>query len=162
MIKWMYPGTFDPITLGHLDIIERAARMVDVLCIAIMENNTKRCDFSPVERKIYIEKACAHIPNVRVYIGEGLTAEYAKKLECCALVRGIRAVVDYEYELALATSNMRIYPDLETLLLVSKPEYSFLSSSIAKEVARYDGDISGFLPQVICQDVKQRLKNKDI
>ena len=157
----MYPGTFDPITYGHLDIIERAAKMYDILYVAIMKNPNKKCEFSEEERKHLIEKCVKDMPNVRVVIGQGLTIDLARKLECQALVRGIRAVVDYEYELSLATSNMRVNPTIETVFLVSKPEYSFLSSSIAKEVAQYGGDITSFIPSAIHEDVLDRLRKND-
>lgn len=156
----MYPGTFDPITLGHLDIIERAAKLADVLVVAIMENPRKVCEFTAKERKELIEKACRHIPNVEVYIGKGLSIDFAKEKKCQILVRGIRAVADYENELAFATSNRHICPEIEVVLLVAQAKYSFLSSSIAKEVARHRGDIRGFIPENILEDVSHRLRGK--
>jgi len=157
----VYPGTFDPITVGHLDIIERASTMFDKLYVAIMDNPRKNCEFSVAERKEMIEKCIKKLANVEVVVGDSLTIQLARELNAVALVRGIRAVADYEYELSLATSNMRIDPEIETILLVAKPEYSFLSSSIAKEVAMYGGDISGFIPEAIEKEVSARLKKKD-
>ena len=135
MIKAIYPGTFDPITVGHLDVIERAAKIYDQLIIAVMENRSKTCTFSKEERKAMIEKCCSKIPNVKVVIGEGLTVDLAAKHKCKVIVRGIRAVSDYESELALATANLNLNDSIETVLMVAKPELSFLSSSIAKEIA---------------------------
>ncbi len=157
MTKAMYPGTFDPITNGHMDIIDRASRMFDELVIAIMQNPRKSCTFTLDERIAMIEKCVANYPNIKVCYGEGLTVSLAHQLECKVLVRGIRAVADYEYELAQATSNMMLNNEIETVFLVSKPEFSFLSSSIAKEVAMFKGDISNFIPQAIQEDVKNKL-----
>lgn len=157
MTKALYPGTFDPITKGHMDIIERASKVFDELIIAIMVNPRKNCTFLASERKILIEKCIKDYKNVKVIIGEGLTVNLAKSLNCKVLVRGIRAVTDYEYELAQATSNMILNNEIETTFFVAKPEYSFLSSSIAKEIAMFEGDISNFIPKAIMNDVKSRL-----
>ena len=160
MTKVMYPGTFDPITKGHLDIIQRAAKMYDEVIVTIMVNPRKTCTFNEEERKNLIEKCVKDYPNVKVLVGDGLTVQLAKKLGCKALVRGIRAVADYEYELAQATTNMMLESDIETVFLVAKPEYSFLSSSIAKEIAMFDGDISGLIPESIHEEVLDRLYRK--
>ena len=156
-MKGLYPGSFDPITIGHLDMIERASRICDELVIVIMQNPTKSYAFTENERKELIEKCISHLPNVSVEIGSGLTIDYAKKHDCNAIIRGIRAIADYEYELSMATSNMKLNPSIETILLVAKPEYSFLSSSIAKEVAHYGGDLSSFVPEIIAEDIEKRL-----
>ncbi len=157
MNRALYPGTFDPITIGHLDIIKRAARLYDEVIVAIMHNPKKHCTFSPEERKVLIEKCLYDLPNVKVVIGEGLTVKLAKASDCQVLVRGIRAIADYEYELALATTNMKLAEDIETVFLVARPEFSFLSSSMAKEVALYDGDLSGLVPEAIKDDVLKKL-----
>ena len=156
-MKGLYPGSFDPITIGHLDMIERASRICDELVIVIMQNPTKSYAFTENERKELIEKCISHLPNVSVEIGSGLTIDYAKKRDCNAIIRGIRAIADYEYELSMATSNMKLNPSIETILLVAKSEYSFLSSSIAKEVAHYGGDLSSFVPEIIAEDIEKRL-----
>ena len=160
MNKAIYPGSFDPITEGHLDIIKRAAKTFDVLYVAIMINPNKKYTFSEEERLKLIKKCCKNIKNVEVVIGEGLTIEYAKKLGCNVIVRGIRAVTDYESELALATSNMMLDDKIETIFFVSRPELSFLSSSIAKEIALFGGDIDNFIPKPIQNDVKKKLIKK--
>lgn len=162
MTKAMYPGTFDPITIGHIDIIKRASKMFDELIIAIMQNPRKTCSFTALERKAMIEKCVKEISNVKVVIGEGLTINLAAEMGCNALVRGIRAIADYEYELAQATSNMILNKDIETVILVAKPEYSFLSSSIAKEIAMFEGDISSFIPSQIHDDVRKKLYIKKV
>ncbi len=157
MIKAIYPGTFDPITVGHLDVIKRAAGIYDHLVIAVMENRNKKCTFSKEERKELIEKCVADLDNVTVVIGEGLTVNLARELDCRIIVRGIRAVSDYESELALATANMQLNGNIETVFMVAKPELSFLSSSIAKEIASFKGDITSYIPEVIIKEVSEKL-----
>ena len=157
MIRAIYPGTFDPITVGHLDVIRRAAKIYDHLIIAVMENRSKTCTFTKEERKKLIEKCCKNIKNVEVVIGEGLTVELAKKYKCRIIVRGIRAVSDYESELALATANMTLNNTIETVFMVAKPELSFLSSSIAKEIAYFGGDIKEYIPASIISEVSKKL-----
>lgn len=157
MIKAIYPGTFDPITVGHLDIILRSAKIYDHLIVAVMENRSKKCTFTKEERKQMIERCIQGLENVEVVIGEGLTVSLADRYECNILVRGVRAVSDYESELALATANMGLNPNVETVFMVSKPELSFLSSSIAKEIASFNGDISDYIPAQIIKEVSEKL-----
>ncbi len=157
MIKAIYPGTFDPITIGHLDVILRAAKIYDKLIIAIMENRSKTCTFSREERKKLIEECIKDLDNVEVIVGEGLTVNMAEENDCRIIVRGIRAVSDYESELALATANMNLNNNIETVFMVAKPELSFLSSSIAKEIASFNGDISDYIPPAIIKEVSEKL-----
>lgn len=161
MVKAIYPGSFDPITVGHLDIIKRAAKNFDVLYVAVMQNPNKKYTFTVDERVKLISKCIKSIKNVKVVAGDGLTIDFAKKLGCGVIVRGIRAVTDYESELALATSNMALNDKIETLFLVSRPDLSFLSSSIAKEIASFGGDIDKFIPKAIQNDVKRKLQTKE-
>lgn len=160
MIKAMYPGSFDPITAGHLDIIKRAAGMFDEVIIAIMKNPKKQATFSEEERKRLIEKCTPELKNVSVVIGTGLTVNLAESMDCKVLIRGIRAVADYEYELQQATANMMLNEKIETIFLVARPEYSFLSSSVAKEIAYYQGNVSAFIPNEIKEEVLQELSPK--
>lgn len=157
MIKAIYPGTFDPITVGHLDVIKRASKVYDKLIVAVMENNKKNCTFTEIERKEMIEKCVKDLKNVKVVVGDGLTVDFAKKNNCNVIIRGIRAVSDYESELALATANMSLDSNIETVFMVAKPELSFLSSSIAKEIASFNGDISSYIPKPIIKDVSKKL-----
>lgn len=157
MIKAIYPGTFDPITVGHLDVIKRASKIYDKLIVAVMENNKKNCTFTEIERKAMIEKCVKDLPNVKVVIGDGLTVDFARKNNCNVIIRGIRAVSDYESELALATANMSLDANIETVFMVAKPELSFLSSSIAKEIASFNGNISSYIPKQIIKDVSKKL-----
>ncbi len=159
-MKACYPGTFDPITKGHLDIIERAASIFDEVDVLLMVNPRKKCVFNAEERKQMIEASLEGIgcDNVHVVIGSGLTVDFARKLGAKAIVRGIRAVTDYEYELQQATANLMLAPEIETMFLIAKPEYSFLSSSVVKEIALNDGDISTMVPVETAELVKEKLK----
>ncbi len=158
-MKVCYPGTFDPITAGHLDIIERASNKFDEVIVLIMQNPRKKCMFTAEERKYMIEK-CIRSDNIKVEIGTGLTVEYAKKLGASAIIRGIRAVTDYEYELQQATANMKLESSIETLFLIAKPEYSFLSSSVVKEIAMNGGNTDGLLPEEISDYAIERMRTE--
>ncbi len=158
-MKAVYPGTFDPITKGHLDIIERAACIFDEVDVLIMVNVRKQCLFTEEERKQMIIDSLQGIENkdrINVRIGSGLTVRFAEKLNADAIIRGIRAVSDYEYELQQATANMVLNNKLETVFLIAKPEFSFLSSSVVKEIAMNGGDISEFVPE----EIAVRVMNK--
>ena len=162
-MKAIYPGTFDPITKGHLDVIERASKMFDELDVLIMRNVRKQSTFSEEERLHLIEKAVSTLSNhdnIHVMIGAGLTVEMARKVGAKSIIRGIRAVSDYEYELQQATGNQVLAPEIETVFIIARPEYSFLSSSIVKEIAYYDGDISSFIPEVILDEIHAKLTRK--
>lgn len=152
----VYPGSFDPITYGHIDIIERAGKLYDELIILIMTNDEKSGTFSLEERKDMIEKCVGHLPNVKVAIGTGLTVDAAEKLNGKVLIRGIRAVSDYEYEMQLATANMILKPDIETVFLLAKPENSFLSSSTSKTIAKNKGDLSCFVPSYVQEKLEEK------
>ncbi len=158
MKRACYPGSFDPITKGHLDIIERSSKLFDEVMITIMENGKKETTFNKEERKEMIEKCIGHLSNVKVVIGEGLTVEFAKNIQASALIRGIRAVADYEYELQQATANMMMNDEIETVFFIARPEYSFLSSSVAKEIASYGGEISKFVPKQIEDEILKKVK----
>ncbi len=153
----IYAGSFDPITLGHLDIILRASRIVDKLIIAVLNNSAKTPLFSVEERKELIQKATQGIPNVEVMSFSGLTVDFAKEQKAKILVRGLRAVTDFEYELQIAQMNHKLNPEIDTIFLTTSVEYSYLSSSIVKEIASYGGDISKFVPQEVLQDVYNKL-----
>lgn len=146
-MKVMYPGSFDPITIGHIDLIERCSIMFDEVVVAIMKNDKKQGTFS-MEERLEMAKTCVkHLDNVEVVVGHGLTVDFALEQGCNTLVRGIRAVMDYETELQQATANRTLQPSVETLFLVASPKYSYISSSLAREVANYKGDLSDFVPE---------------
>lgn len=153
-MKVMYPGSFDPITIGHIDLIERCAHMFEHVVVAIMTNENKVGTFSPQERLQLVEASVSHLNNVSVEIGTGLTVDFAKKMNCNILVRGIRAVMDYEYELQHAISNRLLGDDIETIFLVASPKYSYVSSSVSRTVALYGGDLKPFVPDVVAEALR--------
>ncbi|MCR5087634.1 MAG: pantetheine-phosphate adenylyltransferase [Lachnospiraceae bacterium] len=153
----IYAGSFDPITLGHLDIIKRAARITKKLIIAVLNNNAKKPVFSVEERVQLIRKVTKDIPGVEVMSFSGLTVDFAKEQNANVLVRGLRAVTDFEYELQIAQLNHKLNPDIDTIFLTTSVEYSYLSSSIVKEIASYGGDISQFVPPEVVRDVYDKL-----
>lgn len=147
MKKAIYPGSFDPVTKGHLDVIERSAKLVDELVVSVLNNSAKNALFSVQERVTMLKELTAHIPNVTVDAFSGLLVDYAKKIGAVILVRGLRAVTDFEYELQIAQTNHEIDKDIETIFLTTRLEYAYISSTIVKEVASYGGDISHFVPR---------------
>ena len=149
MIKALYPGSFDPLTNGHVDVIKRASAIFDELEVVIMTNPNKAFTFSIEERIEMLESVIAKFPNVTISAQSGLTVDYAQKVGASVLVRGIRAVMDYEYELQQATANMILNPDVETIFLLTHPQWSFLSSSVVKQVALNHGDLTSFIPPEI-------------
>ncbi len=156
--KAIYPGTFDPMTLGHLDIVTRAARMFDRLVVAIAASPGKKPLFTLDERVDLARQATAHLPNVEVVGFNELMADFARAQQANVLVRGVRAVADFEYESQLAQMNRHLLPALETVFLLPSQGFSFVSSSLVKEVARHGGDVQAFLPAVIHQALLTRLQ----
>lgn len=147
----IYPGTFDPITNGHVDIISRAAAMFDNVILAIAASPGKKPLFTLEERVALARDALAHIPNVEVQGFSDLMANFAREQQANILVRGLRAVADFEYEMQLAQMNRHLMPGLESVFLMPAKEWSFVSSSLVKEVARHHGDVAHFLPAPVCQ-----------
>lgn len=154
----LYPGTFDPVTRGHLDIIERSAKIVDKLVIGVLPNSAKHPWFSVEERMALIKKVTKHIPNVVVKSFDGLTVDFGRELGATIIVRGLRAITDFEYELQIAQINHKLNPDIDTIFFTTSVEYSYVSSSIVKEVASYGGDISGFVSPEIIDDIFNKHK----
>lgn len=149
----IYPGSFDPITNGHLDIIERSAGIFDKLIVSVLHNSSKQPAFTVEEKLTLIKKATEHIPNVEVDYFDGLLVEYAHRKSAKTIVKGLRAVSDFEYEMQMALMNRKQNPDIETLFLIASSEYSFLSSSVVKEVARLGGNLEGFVPECIKTEI---------
>ena len=153
----IYPGTFDPVTCGHLNIIRRAANIFDRLIVCVMVNSSKTPMFTREERVELIKRVVADIPNVEVDSSDELLAEYAKRKGSCVIVKGLRAGSDFENEFQMALINHKINPTLDTMFLTSEHQYMYLSSSTVKELGSYDVDLSDFLPEQIIPDFKQRI-----
>ena len=154
----LYPGTFDPVTLGHLDIIKRASGVSDKLVIGVLPNSAKRPWFTVEERMELIRKVTKGLDNVEVASFDGLTVDFGKKIGANVIVRGLRAITDFEYELQIAQINHKLNPDIDTIFFTTSIEYSYVSSSIAKEVASYGGDVTGFVPAAIIDDLYAKHK----
>ena len=159
MVKAVYPGSFDPVTCGHVDIIRRAARVVDELIIGVLVNIAKQPMFSMDERCSMIEEAVKDISNVKVEAFEGLTVNFAKKHGASVIIRGLRAVTDFENEMQLAQTNHSIDNDIDTLFFTTSLEYAFLSSTIVKEIACYGSDITNLVPDNVAAKLKKKFKD---
>ena len=157
-----YPGSFDPITLGHRNIIKRAAVCFDKLIVCVMVNSEKvnRGLFTPEERVELIRRVVAKLPNVEADCSSTLIAEYARQKRACTLVKGLRAVSDYENELQMALINRKLNPRLETMFLPSSAKYTYVSSSMVKEMARYGAELSDFVPREIIGDVQRKMDSR--
>lgn len=153
----IYPGTFDPMTNGHLDLVTRAANMFDHVILAIAASPSKKPMFSLEERVALATQVTAHLPNVEVLGFSELMAHFAQHQNANILVRGLRAVSDFEYEMQLANMNRHLMPTLESVFLMPSKEWSFISSSLVKEVARHSGDIAPFVPEIIAQALSEKL-----
>ena len=160
MATAIYPGSFDPITYGHIDIIRRAAKTVDKLVIGVLNNTSKTPLFTSKDRVELIREAVMDIPNVSVEAFSGLSVEFAKAQGAGIIVRGLRAVTDFEYELQLSQTNRKIAPDIDTVFFTTSLQYAYLSSSIVKEVALFDGDISEFVPEFLVSKIKDKIHQK--
>ena len=157
------PGSFDPITLGHLNIIRRASQIFDQVVVCVMVNSSKRAPlFTLEERMELIERVVRRLPNVKVDCSDQLLAEYAKRYEGAVLVKGLRAVSDYESEAQMALINKTINPALETLFLTSSEKYTYISSSVVKEMASYGADLKKFVPVEILADVIEKTKKREV
>lgn len=155
----IYPGSFDPITNGHIDIIERASKISDKLIVSVLNNVEKKSLFTVDERVQMIKESTKHFQNVEVDSFDGLLVDYAKSKNANIIIRGLRAVTDFEYELQLAQTNRELYNKVETLFLLTSIQYSYLSSSIVKQVAAENGDISKFVPDFVVNKLKVKFKN---
>ena len=157
----IYPGSFDPVTLGHLNIIKRAAACFDKVIVCVMINSKKRGMFTPPERVELLRRATERFPNVEVDFSNELLAAYAKRRDAHVVVKGLRAVSDYEQEVQMAVINRKLNPQLETMFLASSDKYTYLSSTIVKEMARYGANLEGFIPREIIDDVNRRMKEME-
>ncbi len=157
----IYPGSFDPVTLGHLDVIKRSAKMVDKLIIGVLNNTSKNNPlFSINERVNMLEEVTKDMKNVSVESFNGLLVDFADLKSANIIVRGLRAITDFEYELQLAQTNHKVNPKVDTMFLTTSVEYSYLSSSVVREIAKYGGDISQFVPKEILELVQSKYSQK--
>lgn len=155
----VYPGSFDPVTKGHLNIIRRAAAIFDKVYVCVMVNSSKKPMFTRDERVELIKKSCHDIPNAVIDTYDGLLVEYAESVGACAIVKGLRAVSDFDWEFQMALANKKIKPEIETLFLASSEKHTYLSSTVVKELGKYGADLGDFVPEAILDDVKKKLES---
>ena len=160
MLRAIYPGSFDPVTLGHLDIIKRSASMVDELIVGVLNNKAKSPLFSVEERVTMLGEVTKELPNVKVIPFAGLLVDFARQTESKMIIRGLRAITDFEYELQMSQMNRKLEENVETVFLTTNLEYSYLSSSMVKEVAAFGGDISQLVPALVADEVIEKMKEK--
>ena len=156
----IYPGSFDPLTNGHLDVVQRAAKLFDRVIVAVAKNDSKHPLFTLGERAALVKKAVAHLPNVQTDTFDGLLVEYVAARKARAIVRGLRAVSDFEFEFQLALMNRKLDENIETIFMMPKDTYTFLSSRIVKEIARLGGDVRSFVPPNVQTALLKKLKSK--
>lgn len=162
MLRAVYPGSFDPVTYGHLDIIERSAKLVDELIIGVLNNKAKTPLFSAEERVRMLNEVTKDMPNVTVVPFEGLLVDFARKMDAGLVIRGLRAITDFEYELQMAQTNHKMEPDVETVFLTTSLDYSYLSSTTVKEVAAFGGDISQFVPGIVADLIEEKMNKRRV
>jgi len=156
-MKVVYPGSFDPVTNGHLDIIERAAALFDEVIVAVLKNPNKNPLFSIEERVRILQEVTAYLPNVQIDSFQGLLVDYAEQKKAKAVLRGLRAVSDFEFEFQVALSNRKLRPDLETIFLMTSTQYSFLSSSIVREIASLNGCVRDLVPSQVEKELRKKV-----
>lgn len=156
----VYPGSFDPVTFGHRDIIQRASLLFDRVIVLVSVNAVKNPSFTAVERVKMLEKVIDKVDNVVIDMWDGLLVDYIKQVDACAIIKGLRAVSDFEYEFQMALANKILYDGAETVFLTTSSENMYLSSSVVKQIASFGGDISHFVPECILEDIKARLTKK--
>lgn len=156
----IYPGSFDPVTSGHLDILERSARLFDTVTVAVLNNFQKKPMFTLEQKLDFLRKSVAHLHNIEVDSFNGLLVDYMAEKKCNVVIRGLRAISDFEHEFSMAAMNARIAPDTETIFMMTRTEYSFLSSSMVKDLAINGGNIHGLVPDAIERDVISIIKER--
>jgi pantetheine-phosphate adenylyltransferase len=161
MLRAIYPGSFDPVTFGHMDIIRRSYEIADELIIGVLNNNQKSPLFSADERVKMLEVVTKDLENIRIVLFEGLLIDFAKEMEAKLIIRGLRAITDFEYELQMSQTNHRLAPGIETMFLTTGVEYSYLSSSVVKEVAAFGGEVVQFVPGIVVKELEIKNKEKE-
>ena len=158
MLRGIYPGSFDPVTLGHIDIIKRGSHITDELIVGVLRNNAKMPLFSVEERVKMLEEVTKDLPNVKIIPFDGLLVDFVRDMDASVVIRGLRAITDFEYELQMAQTNYKLAPDVEYIFLPTNLQYSYLSSSMVKEVAAFGGDISNFVPDVLIDRIAEKYR----
>lgn len=157
----IYPGSFDPVTMGHLDVIERASKVFDHLVVAVMHNASKKPVFSVEERMAFLRRTTGHLPNIEIDGFSGLLADYAGQRGACAIVKGLRAVSDFDYEFSMALGNRKLNPEVDTVFFMTSAQYMFLSSSMIKDIAIHGGSITDFVPPALEAEIAERMRKDD-
>lgn len=160
MLKAIYPGSFDPVTYGHLDVIKRSCKIVDELIVGVLNNNAKMPLFSAEERVKMLEEVTKDLTNVKIVLFNGLLIDFARQQGAAVIIRGLRAITDFEYELQMSQTNHKLEPGVETMFLTTSIEYSYLSSTTVKEIAAFGGDISQFVPEAVAVELEKKMKAK--
>ena len=160
MLRAIYPGSFDPVTYGDLDIIKRSCKIVDELIVGVLNNNAKMPLFSAEERVKMLEEVTKDITNVRIVPFDGLLIDFARQMDAKVVIRGLRAITDFEYELQMSQTNHKLEPTVETMFLTTNIEYSYLSSTTVKEIVAFGGDISQFVPEAVAAKLQKKMNTK--
>lgn len=160
MLKAIYPGSFDPVTYGHLDVIKRSYKLVDELIVGVLNNNAKMPLFSAEERVKMLKEATKDMKNVKIVLFKGLLVDFARQQEASLIIRGLRAITDFEYELQMSQTNHKLEPNIETMFLTTSIEFSYLSSTTVKEIAAFGGDISQFVPKAVAVELEKKMNTK--
>ena len=160
MLRAIYPGSFDPVTFGHLDIIRRSSALVDELIVGVLNNNAKMPLFSVEERVKMLKEVTSSLTNVMIVPFDGLLVDFARQINAAFIVRGLRAITDFEYELQMSQTNHKLEPNVETIFLTTNIEYSYLSSTTVKEIAAFGGDISQFVPKAVVRELTEKMNLK--
>lgn len=160
MLRAIYPGSFDPVTYGHMDIIRRSSNITDELIVGVLNNNAKMPLFSVEERVKMLKEVTSSLTNVTIVPFDGLLVDFARQMKADFIIRGLRAITDFEYELQMSQTNHKLEPNVETIFLTTNIKYSYLSSTTVKEIAAFGGDISQFVPEVVAEELKNKMKTK--
>ena len=160
MLRAIYPGSFDPVTYGHIDIIRRSSKIVDELIVGVLCNKGKMPLFSVEERVKMLEEVTKDLTNVKIVPFDGLLVDFASRMEADIVIRGLRAITDFEYELQMSQTNHKLASNVETMFLTTSIEYSYLSSTTVKEIAAFGGDVSQFVPEAVAEELKKKMNTK--
>ena len=160
MLRAIYPGSFDPVTYGHMDIINRSCKIVDELIVGVLCNKAKMPLFSVEERVKMLEEVTKDLKNVRIVPFNGLLVDFAAKMDADLIIRGLRAITDFEYELQMSQTNHKLEPNVETMFLTTSIEYSYLSSTTVKEIAAFGGDLTQFVPEAVAVELRKKMSTK--